>query len=170
MLTAPTHRFTGTLRAAPDGRAGALHTVGLMRQLVNRCKTDPRIIQAAVSALYLTPQKDKLSEVAAIFDFVQNDIRYVRDVFGVETLCDPRMTIRRRVGDCDDQATLLATMLESVGYPTRFVMSGHRSPKQFDHVYVQVLIGNQWVSADPTEPHPLGWAPPMPLAIWIEKR
>lgn len=170
MLTAPTHRFTGTLRDAPSGRAAAHYTVSLMRQLVNRCKTDPGIIQAAVSALYLAPQKDRLAEIEAIFDYVQNDIRYVRDVVGVETLCDPRMTIRRRVGDCDDQATLLATLFESVGYPTRFVMSGYRTPKDFEHVYLQVLVDRQWISADPTEPYPLGWAPPNPRALWVEKR
>lgn len=170
MKTAPHHPFTATLAGAPNGRAGAFHTIRTMRALVNRARVDPMMIQAATSIIYLAPQRDQLAEVNALFEFVRDDIRYVRDVVGIETLADPRITLRRMVGDCDDQSTLLATLAEAVGYPTRFVMAGYRSPSVFDHVYVQVLAGGQWIDADPTEDGPLGYAPPGAVVTWIESR
>jgi transglutaminase-like putative cysteine protease len=138
-----------------------------MRELVNACRVDPGVIQTAVGIIYLTPERADLAEVNALFCWVRDHVRYVRDVVGVETLCDPRMTLQRMVGDCDDQVTLLCSLLESVGYPTRFVMAGYNGP-DFEHVYCQVLVNGQWLDCDPTEREPIGWAPPAPVAYYIE--
>ncbi len=144
-------------------------TLREMRRLVNEHKTDPVVLQRAVSAVYTVPQKDELAEVDAIFRFVRDSIRYVRDIVGVETLCSPDKTLERRVGDCDDQATLLATMLEAVGYPTRFVVAAYRHPRELEHVYLQVFAAGEWIDADPTEPEPLGYAPPDAVAVFHER-
>ena len=160
--------FSATLSAAPNGRAGHHHTVSLMRQLVNARKTDAGLIATACNIIYQTPQFTDDAEVRALFEFVRDRIRYVRDVVGVETLCDPVMTLQRMVGDCDDQSTLLATLLEAVGYPTRFVMAGYNGP-DFEHVYLQALAFGEWVSMDPTQPDEMGWEPPEATALWIEK-
>ena len=168
MLTAPAPFFRATLAAAPSGAAGVFHTVREMRRLVRLSRRTPEVMQAAVSAIYHVPQKDQLSEVEALFFFVRDSVRYVRDVAGLETLADPRMTLRRLVGDCDDQATLLAALYESVGYPTRFVMAGYRS-RNYEHVYLQVFAAGRWWSVDPTEDRAFGWAPPMHRVIWFEK-
>lgn len=169
MRLAPHPQWNATLARMPNGRAGVFHTLRLMRQLVNEARTDPAIIQTAVSAAFLVPEKDEGNEARSIFEFVRDHVRYVRDVLGVETLADPRMTLRRMVGDCDDQVTLLAALLESVGYPTRFVVAGYSQPGVFDHVYLQTLVNGEWVDADPTEPQPFGWAPPFPVVIEIER-
>lgn len=169
MLICPAPGFTATLQGAPDGRAGNLHTVALMRQLVNARKVDPYVIQTACNIVYQTPQFSDDAEARALFEFVRDRIRYVRDVVGVETLTDPAMTLRRMVGDCDDQSTLLAALLEAVGYPTRFVMAGY-SGREFEHVYLQALLHGEWVSMDPTENRqPMGWEPPCPTAYWTER-
>lgn len=170
MYTAPRHPFTATLAAAPSGRAGAFHTIKVMRDFVKKTRIDPVIIDAATSIIFLTPQRDQSAEVNALFEFVRDDIRYVRDVVGLETVADPRIVLRRGVGDCDDQSTLLAALAESVGYPARFVMAGYRAPGVFEHVYVQLLVRGEWLDADPTENGPLGWAPPGAVTIWYEKR
>lgn len=146
-----------------------MHTIRVMRSLVENAKHSAPIIDAAVSIIYLTPQKDQLAEACAIFDYVRDSIRYVRDVFGTETLADPRTTLLRKVGDCDDQSTLLAALLEAVGYRTRFVVAGYSSTN-YEHVYVQVFVRGQWFNCDPTEDKPFGWAPPMHRSIWFEKR
>jgi hypothetical protein len=168
MLIAPAPPFTATLGSAPNGFAGHLHTIGLMRQLVNARKCEPFIIQTACNIIYQTPQFDTDAECFALFEYVRDRIRYVRDVVGVETLADPVMTLRRMLGDCDDQSTLLATLLESVGYPTRFIMAGYQG-SEFEHVYLQALIRDEWVSMDPTQPEQMGWEPPDATAYWIEK-
>lgn len=167
MFLAPTPFFTATLQRAPGGLAGNFHTIKLMRAAVNAAKVDPVMIQKAIDIIYLQPQMNEDAEVSALFEYVRDRIRYVRDVVGIETLADPRMTMLRMVGDCDDQSALLATLLECVGYPTRFVMAGYHS-RDFEHVYVQALAREEWVSMDPTERYPLGWEPPDPVVIWHE--
>ncbi len=154
---------------APGGRASNPYTVGVMRELVKAARIDPVMMNHAISIIHMVPAKDEFAEISALFDFVQNHVRYVRDVAGLETLADPRMTMQRLVGDCDDQATLLATMLESVGYHTRFVMASYTGG-DFEHVYLQVLVPhlNEWLDLDPTEHHQIGWSAPGATHFWIE--
>jgi transglutaminase-like putative cysteine protease len=61
----------------------------------------------------------------ALFEYVRDHIRYIKDPVGVESVSDPYYTLARMVGDCDDQAVLLAALYESVGFPTRFVIAGY---------------------------------------------
>lgn len=166
MMLAPTPTLTGVVVAIPNGRAGVQATLQAMRQLVQQGKVDPQIRQAAQSVIFLQPEKDYLAEAEAIFQFVRDSIRYTRDVFGVETLQTPQITLATRMGDCDDQSTLLGAMLESVGIPTRFVVAGYNG-HDFEHVYLQAWCGG-WIGMDATEPHPMGWEPPQPTVIGYE--
>ena len=165
---------TGALSWAPVGEAGTFHTLRTMRAMVQSAKLDPVVIQQAVRIIFREPQHDQLAEVKAIFHFVRGSIRYVRDVAGVETLADPRTTLARRVGDCDDQATLLAALLEAVGYSTRFVLGAYQS-QEFEHVFTQVLIRNaktgadEWMNADTIFHVPLGWSAPDPVRLFFEE-
>lgn len=100
-----------------------------------------------------------MGEVRALFDFVQNNIRYVRDVNGVETIQTPLKTLEYGAGDCDDKSTLLAAMLESLGHETRFHAMGFR-PGNVEHVLLEVNIpGKGWVPLETTEPVKMGWIP-----------
>lgn len=168
MYLAPLPTFTATPAPAPSGNAGVFHTVALMRRYIDAGKISAPIIQAATSLVYLTPERDEQSEVIAIFNFVRDSIRYQRDVCGVETLCTPEMTLQRGVGDCDDKTALLCALLESVGYPTRLVMAAYTEPGKYEHVYCDVFLCGDWVSADPTERKPLGYSPPGAMTIWNE--
>ena len=168
MMLAPQVPISGALASLPRGARSARATVRAMRALVNAWKVYPGIINAAQSIIYLTPTKDALSELRAIFDWVQNHVRYTADVLGVEVLSNPWLTLQRQVGDCDDMATVFATLAEAVGYPTRFVLAGYEHPGYFEHVYAQVYAVGEWIDADPTERHPLGYAPPDPVALELE--
>lgn len=167
MRLAATPPFQAAVVRAPGGSAGALHTVALMRRMANAAALDPLMINQAVSIIHGVPAKSELHEIEALHDFVLNHIRYTRDVHGVETLADPRITLARQVGDCDDKATLLAALLQAVGYRTRFVMGDYGSG-DFEHVYLQALAYGEWVSLDSTEHHPAGWEPPGAAYLWIE--
>lgn len=170
MRLAPMFPLHGTMIPLPSGMASAYATLRQMRALVNRWKVSPEILNAVTSIIYLTPPKDENAEAIALFDWVRDYIRYQRDVVGVEVLSNPVVTMQRMVGDCDDQATLLATFFESAGYPTRFVIAGYSSPGLFEHVYLQVLIHSQWIDADPTEEQfVLGDSPPNPIMLDFEK-
>lgn len=168
MFCAPTPDLTTARVPTPNGAAGVFHTLRVMRAYVNASKTDPRIINAAVSVIYLQSEKDSYHEARALFEYVRDVIRYVQDTVGLESLTDPILTLQRQVGDCDDQTTLLAALLESVGYPTRFVIAGYHG-SDFEHVYLQTLVNGQWIDADPTEHQPFGWAPPSPSVYYVER-
>ena len=151
-----------------DGVSGVFETLRLMRQLVDRYKTHPLIRQTAISVAFLTPAHDEVSEVEAIFSFVRDHIRYTKDVYGIETLSTPDKTLQTRVGDCDDMTVLLASLLESIGYATRFVIEGYQDGQTWEHVYLEVCFKNTWVALDPTELVAMGWAPPDALIRWVE--
>lgn len=170
MYCAPVTAFATSRTPAPGGAAGPLYTARLIRQLVTDWRTRPEVIQAATSLIYTQPEKDDYSEAARLFEYVQGSVRYVRDIVGLETLATPGATLRRQSGDCDDQVTLLASLLESVGYPTRLVIEAYQAPGAWEHIYLEALLGDEWVAMDPTEHQPLGWRPPGALSRWIEPR
>jgi len=171
MFLAPTPDpggLSGRLVDIPNGAAGVFTTASTMRQLINAYKTDIEIRTTAANLVFLTPEKNDLAEVEALFNFVRDNIRYLKDVHAVETLTTPDRTLQLGYGDCDDQVVLLGSLLESIGYPTKIVLTGYGDPGIFEHVYLQTLIQNQWVDMDPTEQIPLGFAPPDPVAYWTE--
>ncbi len=171
MFLAPTPEpgaLSGRLVDIPNGAAGVFTTASTMRQLINAYKTDVELRSTAANLVFLTPEKNDYAEVEAIFNFVRDNIRYLKDVHNVETLTTPDRTLQLGYGDCDDQVVLLGAMLESIGYPTRIVLTGYGDPGIFEHVYLQALVQNHWVDMDPTEQIPLGFAPPDPLAYWTE--
>lgn len=168
MLLAPTPSLNGIAVPYSGGLSGVRQTIRVMRRYVNAARIDPAFRQKATSIIFLAPAKDEPTEVRRIFEFVQSTIRYTRDVNGVETLTTPQKTLEGRIGDCDDMSALFAALCEAVGYPTRFVVSGYSDPGVCEHVYVQVSIGDDWIDADCTEAHPLGWSPPDPVTLYTE--
>jgi len=150
----------------PKGYAGTLATVGYIIELIKRGAKDFCVRQAAICIfrLYGVRPKDFFGEIAALFDWVKNNIRYTRDIFRVELLHSARRILELRAGDCDDMTILLAAMLESTGHPVRVVIIG-RHPnrkKLFSHIYLETLYKNVWIALDPTMNKPVGWAPPAP--------
>lgn len=96
-------------------------------------------------------QGDYSSEVLAIYYWVCQNIRYLRDIDGVEFLRIPREVLKARTGDCDDIATLLAAMLMAAGNPVRFAIASFAPGKQpsFSHVYVEVMTPQGPMTIDP---------------------
>lgn len=139
----------------PSGRAGTVETLRLMRSRVRAGKTNPHIRAQALTLIADLPAKQYGREIARIFEFVRDRIRYTRDVRGVETLQEPWITLADRVGDCDDKVTLLAALLESVGHPTRAVAIG-LSGAPLSHVYLETRLGPKWIPLDATESWPTG--------------
>jgi Transglutaminase-like superfamily len=164
----PVTALQGITIETPDGRAGSFQTVALMRAMVRESREQPAIIAKAQSIVGLQPPHDFQSEAKTLFEFVRSRVRYVRDVHEVETLTAPIFVLDRMCGDCDDKATLLASLYEAIGFPTRFVLAGYNG-KNFEHVYLQVLVRDAWVNADPTMPMPFGWEAPGAVVYWVEK-
>lgn len=148
-----------TLHNIPEGKDGVRETLRLMSKLVKQGKSNISIRTLAGQLTKNLPQKNFYGEIDAIHRFVQNEIRYVKDIRNVETIQTPIVTLNNRYGDCDDKSTLTAALLESIGHPTRFVACGFNG-KDPSHVFVQTVFNNRWLSVETTEPVKLGWTPP----------
>ena len=148
----------------PSGAQGTNTTLRLMRRFVHDYKSSGQVRETALALISGVRQKDWVGEVRAIFDWVRDHIRYTRDINGVETLQTPLVTMELEAGDCDDKSTLLASLLESIGHPTRFVAAGYQAPNRYSHVYVETRLGTRWVPLDATLiDKPMGSIPPAPV-------
>lgn len=139
----------------PDGNAGIAETLKIMRQIVRAWKKSSDLRDLALSYTRGFDQKDWFGEVESLHAMVRDKIRYVRDIRGVETIHTPDQILKRGQGDCDDKAILLASLLESIGHPTRFVAVGVNNGP-YSHVFVETKIGNKWIGLETTEPWDVG--------------
>ena len=132
-----------------------------MRQLVRRYKKSLPIRQLAFAIIdNVRGHKNFSAQVRAIHRWVQSNIQYVKDIRGVETLATPTKTLEFGKGDCDDQAVLLASLLESIGHPTRFVAIKLKTFGPYVHVFTETKIGPRWYPLETTELWPAGMGPP----------
>lgn len=155
------------LMGIPSGKAGILETLKIMTRLVRQGKKSLVVRQTALHLIAGLDQKDWVGEVRALHAFVRDGIRYVHDITDVETVHTPEAVLELGQGDCDDKCVLLASLLESIGHPTRYVAVGFETPDSFEHVYVETRIGDSWIGAETTEPVELGWKPPGAVARLI---
>lgn len=147
-----------TLHSIPSGTDGVRVTLNVMRRLILRGAVSEIVRAVAEELIAHLPQKDYLSEVGALFAYVQHHIRYLRDVYRVETLHSADQVLRHGQGDCDDKTILLGSLLQSIGVPVRLVAVG-QMPGHYRHVYLEAFVGS-WIAMDATEPQPMGWSPP----------
>lgn len=155
-----------TLKSIPSGAEGVRVTLNEMRKLVRDYKKNDAVRSLAASLVSPLQQKNFMGEIKRLHAYVRDNIRYLRDIHGIETLQSPPETLRRGYGDCDDKATLLATLLAAIGHPSRFVAIG-RAPGKFSHVYVETRVGAKWIGLETTEPVDVGWQPQNVLSRMI---
>lgn len=112
--------------------------------------------------------KDYFGMLEAIHNYVRDNIRYVKDVVGQETLSYPEETLfNSRGGDCDDMTILEIGLLGSIGLRSYPVVIG-LVPGHFSHVYLHAEIpegrhrqAGKTFAADPImREWPLGMAAP----------
>lgn len=113
----------------------------------------------AVNAVRYCKSKDHVAEAAAIFNFVRANVRYVKDIDGIETLHTPPALLELRAGDCDDQAILTAALWLSIGIKAAFCALDQG--KGFCHVWPVALIAKKAYHCDPTEGRPFGQTVPI---------
>lgn len=151
---------THTLHALPYGDAGVRVTLRKMRELTREWRKHPMIRDLAVQLTAGCPPKHWPCEIRKLHEFVRDRIRYVADIADVETLATPQQTLKLRAGDCDDKCILLASLLQAVGHPARFVAVAFSAGAPLSHVFVETKLGAYWVACETTEPWPVGRRPP----------
>jgi tetratricopeptide (TPR) repeat protein len=108
--------------------------------------------------------------IAAIYEFVSREVRYVAVSFGVGRLQPHPATevLRNGFGDCKDKHVLIEALLRAVGIesspvlvaPMQFVDVTVPSPTQFSHVITRVDSSGGAVWIDGTvAPAPVGYLP-----------
>jgi transglutaminase-like putative cysteine protease len=151
--------ITSSLMMIPSGRDGIIETMRQMRRFVREYKKNMQIRSLAMQIVSDVENKRWAEEAKALFHFVRRNIRFTRDINGVETIQTPLVTLQLGQGDCDDHSILLASLMESIGHPTRFIAVGFE-PDVYEHVFVESKIGAEWTPFDTTEKHNPGWFPP----------
>src|SRR5262249_7228512 len=133
-MSAPPKIF---LHKIPEGYRGTLQTVEHIGDLIKQGARDFHVRQTAIDILLqrAVKPKDYLGEIKALFEWVQQHVRYAKDTYRVEVLHSAKRMLELRAGDCDDMAILLGAMLEAIGHPVRLVLTGHDPLRQdlFSH-------------------------------------
>lgn len=149
-----------TLGTLSSGQAGTAETLKIMVDLARKYRRDPGIIQLARDLVHSLPQYDRMGELQVLHAFVRDAIRYTNDPEGMELVQTPRATLEMRTGDCDDKATLLATLLSSIGRRSRFVAIGFTALGPYTHVLVEALQKDRgWMPLETIKNVAAGWGP-----------
>jgi hypothetical protein len=150
------------IQKIPSGYRGTLKTVEHICDLIKRGAKDFNVRQTAIDILLQrsVKPKDYLGEIKALFEWVQQNVRYTKDTFRVEVLHSAKRMLELRAGDCDDMSIVLGAMLEAIGHPVRLALSGPDPlrPDLFSHIYLEVFHKGRWIPLDATMPHPMGWS------------
>ena len=124
-----------------------------------------RIIkETAKNIVAQIPSNDHYLQIKTVIGWVRRNLKYCRDLFGVEELTSPVRTlynIKAKVNthssDCDDYAMLIAALLRALGFRTRLEAIAVQGPR-YDHARAAVYINGEWVVIEGTKNVPVGQA------------
>lgn len=146
-------------RPLDEGDPGTIETVRDMCQLIDEGSKDPEINRAAVWMVRQArvPQFDFEGERRAVYRWIRQNVRFIRDIDGKETLRAPRETLLVRAGDCDCQTILCCALLKSIGQRVRIITiaTQPQAPDLFSHVYAEVRDEKgRWLPVDSARRQP----------------
>jgi transglutaminase-like putative cysteine protease len=154
--------------------------VKYIQKLTREGRDDPRIRALAVKIVsqkcgkkHCISEKDYVSEVRAIFNYMRKNVRYVRDAVKRDTFQSATRTLEFGGGDCDDYSITMGALLESIGYPIKLRVIQTTDADDWNHIYIIVGIppgdpNQKWMSLDASLNRPAGWAPPKSMIAKIK--
>ncbi len=141
---------------------GAPQTMGLMRQSAQEAQRSFVVRQVVEEVCGGLDSKDYISEYLALYYYLLQRCRYMRDPRTVELVRSPKVICQDLLAgkcpslDCDDMSVLLASWILAVGGSARFVTVAFRDAfyegrRQYSHVYCQAQDPRtmQWIVLDP---------------------
>lgn len=126
------------------GFSANIQTANMIRDIANLRKGDPNIRALALQIIQDVPSHNYLEEARAIGEFVQRNMRYVRDTAGIEQLHDPLLILKKLMtdtaqGDCDDMVLFAAALMLSIGCtPFMRVVKYRAEFLSWNHIYLVV--------------------------------
>lgn len=136
------------------GDRGTSETIQVIRELVDQGCEDLFINQLAGGIVRNIDPQDLEGRARAIYSAVQRRVKFVPDIYHKETLRPARVIWQQGFGDCDCMIVLLASMLLTVGFLVRLVTIAADAEDftQFSHIYLELLLNNDWVPVDLARP------------------
>jgi len=160
-------QLQGKLFGWLGGRPAITRTVLQLKSMLRQYRRNPIVIETArrVMRAYNVPRENADAEVSALYRFLNRHIRYTHDPVDVELVQDPLVTLRMRTGDCDDIALLAASLAESIGIPTRFVLYSGNSRPLPHHIFTEARTQAGWTALDTVWNRGVGNVPPGKLEL-----
>jgi hypothetical protein len=148
--------MVATSMRIPDGDPGTAATIAQMSRLIREGAKDPVVHELGASLVKNLRPYDWMGEAQAIYNWPRRNIRFTRDVRGIETLHSAREIIRLGIGDCDDFTILICALASTVGMKCRIVTvsADPRAPEVFSHVYPEVSVSGRWIALDAARRNP----------------
>ena len=133
-----------------NGLGGNLDTISAMRQLARSRAKEPAIRALAMNIIQQAgvASHNYRDEALAIGRYIQANMRYLRDIDGVEQLQDPMLMLQslqkgNAMGDCDDMSLMIATLLISIGAQPYFRTVRYKGAMgPYNHIYVVCYDNN----------------------------
>jgi transglutaminase-like putative cysteine protease len=97
-------------------------------------------------------KKSDADKIKAIYSFMIQNIKYDWDVYNKlpnTYLPNIENTYKTKKGICYDYSSLTASLLRSLGYPTRLV-KGYTKLVEGYHAWNEIYMNNKWVIVDTT--------------------
>jgi len=138
----------------PLGEKGIDQTVGYMSDLIRAGSVWPPLRPLALRIVTGCNERDFSCMAEKIFQFVQMNMKFINDNFGVETLQTvPYMIGEMRRGkahgDCDDFAILNGALLKVLGFQVKIRVLKFVGSKNYSHVLIVAnLRGDGWREFD----------------------
>lgn len=144
------------------GEAGIRQTVEIMRDIARASVMDPsvqwqagRIVEAAGVG-----STDDVGAARAILNWITDHTTYRKDpqrgMDEQEVVQTPPWLIQqiaegiRPQIDCDDLTVLVLALAGTIGIPGLIRVVSTLPSKDYNHVYGMVMVGGEWLEADPT--------------------
>lgn len=135
-----------------EGSVVTWRTMQLMADIINQSVRDYYVRRWAEKIIEHAGEDD-FSRVFAVYDFLDRNVKYVRDPDGFELLKAPVVSLQLLDAgaipalDCDDLVILSMSLLKSIGFRVGMRAVSYTPEKIYTHVYGLVYI------------RPYGWVP-----------
>jgi transglutaminase-like putative cysteine protease len=151
-----------------DDEQATARTISLMWQVARQSAQHPLIQQATAQAT--AGARSARQRAEQIFWWVKRHVRFTEDeehahALGLapdtELIIWPAdlLTMARPAGDCDDHATLVASMLMAAGIEPEFVTiaADPERPDTYSHVYARARVDGATIALDTSHGAHPGW-------------
>lgn len=136
--------------------------IATIQDLIHKSVQDPHMRKVALQVTSRCPERDKMCEAHAIYNFVKSRVRYTGDmgaiqhpdgsVEGVDLYQSARRTLEFGGGDCDDNAILNGTLLALNGIDPILRVVKTRGAPDWEHIYTGFANGRKFIALDTTLP------------------